>query len=96
MNHYGIRALDHWRLHLPVQLAAIPDREAFFTLLGETAETRIGQEAEALTTATPEADGYLEESARLATARTMAEMTVIRDLILVDPEDLTAIAQLLA
>lgn len=95
MNHYGTQARDHWRRHLARQLARIPDPEAFFTLLGATAETEIQDLAEALAQLKPPGEGYLAEVARLETARKMAEMKVIRELILVDPEDLEAVAQLL-
>jgi hypothetical protein len=95
VNHYGVRAQDHWRTHLPRQLASIPDQEAFFTLLGETAESEIEQRAEALAQLKPPAGGYLEEMARLQTARQLAEMEVMREMILVDPEDQEAVSQLL-
>ena len=48
VNHYGAKARDHWRKHLPGRLAQIPDPEAFFTQLGETAATEIDQIADAL------------------------------------------------
>ena len=95
MNSYGAKALRHWRTHLPAQLAQIPDPEAFFTSLGQTAETEIGQLADALTPTQP-GEGYLDEVARLATARQTAEMQVTRDLILVDPQDQEKIAQLMS
>jgi hypothetical protein len=95
VNHHGAKALAHWRTHLPDQLAQIADQEAFFTLLGETAETEIAQLAEALADLKPEAEGYLDEVARLETARKMAETEVTRDLILVDPANQEKIAELL-
>jgi len=72
VNHYGIRARDHWRTHLAARLAQIPDQEEFFTLLGETAETEIEHRAEALAQLKEPGDGYLAEVARLETARKMA------------------------
>ena len=95
MNHYGAQALAHWRQHLPDQLATIPDQEAFFTRLGETAQEEIGHRAEALTQLQTPAEGYLAEAARLETARQMAESAVMRELVLVDPQDLEAVGQLL-
>ena len=95
MNHYGTQARDHWRRHLARQMARIPDQEAFFTLLGATAETEIEYRAEALAQLKEPGEGYLEEVARLETARKMAEMEVIRELILIDPENLEAVGQLL-
>ncbi len=95
MNSYGAKALSHWRRYLPGQLAQIPDPEAFFTLLGETAETEIGQIADALAQTAPPGEGYLEELARLETARKTAEMQVVREMVLVDPEDKEKIAQLM-
>ena len=87
MNHHGLKAQQHWQKRLPRQYAQ-------FTLLGETAETEIEQKAEALAALRPPAEGYLDEAARLQTARKMAEMEVIREMILVDPENPEAIAQL--
>jgi len=95
VNHYGARAQEHWRRHLPRQLAKIPDPEEFFTLLGETAESEIADRAEALAKLKPPADGYLDEVARLETARKLAEMDVMRELILVDPDNQQAVRQLL-
>jgi hypothetical protein len=93
MNSYGAKALSHWRTHLPAQLAQVPDPEAFFTRLGQTAETEIDQLADSL--AQPPGEGYLDEVARLETARRTAEMQVTRELILVDPQDQEKIAQLM-
>ena len=95
VNSYGTKALSHWRKYLPGQLARIPDPEAFFTLLGETAATEIDQIADALAQTQPPGEGYLEELARLETARKTAEMQVTREMLLVDPEDQERIAQLL-
>lgn len=95
MNHYGAKAASHWRRHLPEQLKKIQDPEHFFTLLGETASEEIEQRTDVLADLAPEQDGYLEESARRATARTMAESQVMREMILVDPDDRETIAQLL-
>jgi hypothetical protein len=95
MNHHGLKAQQHWQQRLPRQYAQITDPEAFFTLLGETAQEEIGRLADALAETTPPAEGYLEETARLTTARKMAEMQVTRDMILVDPDDPARIAQLL-
>jgi hypothetical protein len=95
VNSYGAKALCHWRKYLPGQLAQIPDPEAFFTLLGETAAAEIDQIADALAQTQPPGEGYLDEVARLETARKTAEMQVTREMILVDPEDQERIAQLM-
>ncbi len=95
VNSYGAKAHSHWRKYLPGQLAQIPDPDAFFTLLGETAATEIDQIADALAQTQPPGEGYLEELARLETARKTAEMQVTREMILVDPEDRERIAQLM-
>jgi hypothetical protein len=95
VNHYGARAQDHWRTHLAGPLARIPDQEAFFARLGETAAAEIEAKAEALAQMTPPAEGYLEEVARLETARKVAEMEVLREIILVDPDDQEKVAQLM-
>jgi hypothetical protein len=96
VNHYGARALAHWRTHLPGRLAQISDQEAFFTQLGQTAEQQISDLAESLEEMTPPGEGYLEEVARLQTARMTAESQVMRELLLIDPADQEKIAQLLA
>ena len=95
VNQYGAKALRHWRKHLPGQLAQIPDPEAFFTHLGETAAMEIDQIADSLAQTAPPGEGYLEELARLETARKTAEMQVTREMLLVDPEDQERIAQLM-
>jgi len=95
VNQYGTRALAHWRQHLPGQLAQIPDQEEFFTRLGETAQEEIGHRAEALAQLQAPGEGYLQETGRLETARQMAESAVIREMVLVDPQDLEAVGQLL-
>jgi hypothetical protein len=95
VNQYGIKALSHWRKHLPGQLAQIPDQEAFFTHLGAMAADQIDQIADSLAQAVPPGEGYLEELGRLETARKTAEMQVTREILLIDPEDPEAIAQLL-
>ena len=84
MNSYGIKALRHWRRYLPDQLAQITDPETFFTLLGQTAETEIDQTADSLAQTAPPGEGYLDEVARLETARKTAEMQVTREMLLVD------------
>jgi hypothetical protein len=95
VNHYGAKARDHWRKHLPGHLAQIRDQEAFFTQLGEAAATEIDQIADALVQAKPPGGGYMQELGRLETARKTAEMQVTREMLLVDPEDQERIAQLL-
>jgi hypothetical protein len=95
VNQYGAKALSHWRKHLPGQLAQIPDQEAFFTHLGETAADQVDQIADSLAQTAPPGEGYLEELGRLETARKTAEMQVTREMLLIDPEDPEAIAQLL-
>jgi hypothetical protein len=95
VNSHGTKALRHWRRYLPDQLAQIPDPEAFFTLLGETAATEIDQMADSLARTAPPGEGYLDEVARLETARKTAEMQVTREMILVDPQDTEKIAQLM-
>ena len=95
MNHYGIRARDHWRTHLAGPLAQIPDPDAFFTLLGATAEREIEVRADALADLKPQGEGYLDEMARLQTARHLAQEQVLREMILVDPGNRRAVGQLL-
>jgi hypothetical protein len=89
MNHYGMMASRHWALWLPDRYAGIPDKEPFFTDLGEQIENAIADRAESL-----EREGLLEEGFALKyaspdTARAQAEREVVLQMLLLPPEEET-------
>jgi hypothetical protein len=88
MNKYGAQAMRHWQQTDPDRYAAIPDKEAFFTELGEQTEQQI--ETLAATIAGPDRprESYLEKVGRLNMARFTAESDLLREMVLIrDPDD---------
>jgi hypothetical protein len=86
MNRYGIQAMRHWQQTDPQRFSAIPDREAFFTALGEEAEREIQARAAALAGPDRPGEAYLEKVGRWNMARFTAESEVLRELVLIpDP-----------
>ncbi|GAA1532679.1 hypothetical protein [Brevibacterium picturae] len=91
MNHYGRRALEHWRHHAPDRLAAIEDPERFFTDLGEqitaqivelTTQMEAGDFSPlAMADSSRENGTYLQKVARRMTARRIAEEVVMDQLV---------------
>jgi hypothetical protein len=86
MNRYGRLAMSHWETYAPNQFRAIPDKEEFFTELGNEAAAQITERARGLAGADPPAEGYLEKVGRLNAARFTAREEVLRELILIEPE----------
>jgi hypothetical protein len=89
MNKYGRLAMSHWQKTDPDRFRAIPEseREAFFSELGERAETEIQQLQDALAGPDLPGESYLEKVGRLNMARLQAEEQVLRELILIpEPE----------
>ena len=89
MNSYGRRAMEHWRRWLPSRYQTITDPEAFFSMLGQQAESQILDLAEQLEGPDPPGEGYLEKVGRLNMAKKQAEEWVLREVILLDPEPAT-------
>ncbi len=89
MNSYGNQALQHWTRWRPKELAAIPDPQEFFARLGLEVEQEIDDRAEAIleSQSTPEAEDYLTRVGRLRMARFDAESEVLRERVLLPPED---------
>ncbi|AHI20916.1 MULTISPECIES: hypothetical protein [Actinomycetes] len=91
MNHYGTKALEHWRRHAPHRLEEIQDQETFFTELGEQIATQIveltiqietGRFAPlAMAGSSRENGRYLQEVSRRITARRIAEEVVMDELV---------------
>jgi len=90
MNSYGRRAMEHWRRWLPSRYRSITDPEAFFSMLGQQAESQILDLAEQLEGPDLPGEGYLEKVGRLNMAKKQAEEWVLREVILLDPEPETA------
>ena len=87
MNSYGAMARDHWTRWRPSQLAQITDPETFFTRLGETVEADIDQMATDLAGPDPAGEDYLKKLGRLRMSRFTAESIVLRDQVLLPPEN---------
>ena len=67
MNRYGSMAMRHWQQTDPARFQAIPEseREAFFTELGERAESEILALADAIAGPDRPGESYLEKLGRL-------------------------------
>ncbi len=89
MNSYGNQALQHWTRWRPKELAAIPNPQEFFARLGLEVEQEIDDRAEAIleSQSPPEAEDYLTRVGRLRMARFDAESEVLRERVLLPPED---------
>lgn len=90
MNRYGQMAWQHWTTYLPNRLAQLQDPETFFADLGEQADEEIEELATSLerqhAEQDPPGDSYLTRARQLSNARMTAESTVLRQLVLLDPE----------
>ena len=87
VNHYGAKARDHWRKHLPGQPGADPGSGGVLHAAGRDSRDADRPDRGRAAQTEPPGEGYLEELGRLETARKMAEMQVTREMLLVDPED---------
>lgn len=87
MSYYGTMARDHWAKWRPNQLAEIADPETFFTRLGEQVEADIDQMATDLAGPDVPGEGYLAKVGRLRMARFTATEIVLRDQVLLPPEN---------
>ena len=85
MNKYGHLAMRHRQRTDPDRYWAIPEseRQAFFSQLGEQAETEIQQLQDALAGPDPAGETYLAKVGRLNMARLQAEERVLGELILI-------------
>ncbi len=81
MNEYGRRALEHWQRTKPQELSTIPDPEAFFSTLGETAASQVDSLADQLAGPDSPGEGYLEKVGRLRMAKYRAEEMVLAELV---------------
>ncbi|MER7673127.1 hypothetical protein ABTY61_32360 [Kitasatospora sp. NPDC096128] len=88
INQYGQQARSHWRHFLPERYAALPDPIAYFTALGESVETQVGELWDRLIIAdvAPPEETHLERVARLRGLKTRAEFEVLQELVHLEPE----------
>lgn len=87
MNQYGGTARRHWQTWLPDAYAGIPDPETFFATLGEEVAQEIQERSRSLAGDDPPDEGYTTKLARLNAARLEAEGDVLRERVLLPPED---------
>ncbi|MFF8431130.1 hypothetical protein ACF07Y_39540 [Streptomyces sp. NPDC016566] len=89
MNRYGRLAQQHWQEFRPGSIAELDDPEAFFAELGSDVqdEVRVRWSAERVTALTVVGESYLERAGRLQQMRHDAEADVLRELVLLPPDD---------
>lgn len=83
MNKYGRQAMSHWERTDPDRYQAIPNKDAFFTELGEQAELRIQDLADSLAGPDRPGETYLQKVGRLNMARLAAEEQVLAEMVLI-------------
>jgi hypothetical protein len=86
MNYYGEIAQRHWARWLPLQYAAIPNPDSFFSDLGIRVEARIDELADQLAGDDQPGEGYLTKAGRIGQARRQAEEIVLSEMVLLEPE----------
>lgn len=87
MNRYGAMAQRYWQQWLPEQYASMTDPDGFFSALGEEVARQIDELADELAGTDRLGDGYLAQVGRLMAARAQAEEVVLRERVLLAPED---------
>ncbi|MFM2415795.1 MAG: hypothetical protein RL385_518 [Pseudomonadota bacterium] len=87
MNRYGAMAQKHWQKWLPSRYNQVPNPEAFFTDLGEQVLERITSLEMAIAGDDPPGEDYLAKLRRLTMARRDAESDVLREMVLIEPEE---------
>jgi len=83
-------AMRHWQQTDPARYQAIPEneREAFFTQLGERAQSEILALADAIAGKDRPGESYLEKVGRLNQAQFDAESEILRETVLIpEPEE---------
>jgi hypothetical protein len=87
MNRYGQRAQEHWTRWLPNRVAEMTDPAAFFTTLGQQAADEISRRADELAGPDSSGEDYLTKLRRLRMAQFTAEETVLREMVLLAPDN---------
>ncbi|MEO3753589.1 hypothetical protein [Streptomyces sp. B6B3] len=88
MNRYGVAARAHWQRWLPTRYAALPDPTAYFTVLGEEVEQRVGDLWDDLVDAdeAPADETHEQRVGRLGLLKVWAENEVLKELVWLPPE----------
>jgi hypothetical protein len=87
MNQYAWIAQRHWAKWLPKRYSDIDGPETFFEILGEEVSNEIEELAAALAGNDPVGETYLAKVGRLNMARLNAESQILRELVLLPPEE---------
>lgn len=87
MNRYGQMAWDHWRKWRPTTLSGIEDPETFFSTLGQQVEQQIDQLADQIAGPDRAGETPIQKIGRLREARMSAESEILRQEVLLPPED---------
>lgn len=87
MNRYGAMAKAHWAEYLPSRYRQIEDPETFFEQLGVEADREVAARVAAMPTGEVERLPEDERPGWWNMARLMAEEAVVREMLLVDPEE---------
>jgi hypothetical protein len=83
-------AMRHWQQTDPARFQAIPEkeREAFFTELGERAQSEILALADTIAGRDRPGESYMQKLGRLNQAQFDAESEILREMVLIpDPND---------
>jgi hypothetical protein len=89
MNRYGQMALEHWSRWLPQRVAGIGDPESFFSTLGLDVARQIEELADRLAGLDRPGETYLQKLGRLREARMSAESDILREEVLLAPDNET-------
>ena len=88
MNRYGMLAMRHWEAHAPSRVAAMSDREGFFTGLGTQVAAQIAELTQRLEGTPVAGESYPEAVGRLTNARMRAEEIVLAELVWIETPEL--------
>lgn len=87
MNRYGQLAMRHWEQHAPSRVAAMADREGFFTDLGVQVEAQVVALTLRLEGTPADDETYQQAVGRLTNARMRAEEVVLAELVWIETPD---------
>jgi hypothetical protein len=87
VNKYAAMAESHWKRWLPNRYARVGDPSNFFSTLGMEASNQIAALALDLLGSESPGEDFLTRVGRRNMARLQAEEMVLRELILLPPED---------
>lgn len=87
MNRYGRMAMQHWSWWLPQRVAGIPDPVSFFSTLGLDVARQIDLLSDRLAGWDRQGETHLQKIGRLREARMTAESDILRQEVLLAPEN---------